>query len=390
MAYTAHLQYHSFLRFEVDWDHLPGDLCHLLGQNVQSLHLIGVSPIKPHLAQQMLAVSLAKYIEGTAAIEGRQIDPGTLKKAIAAEGSQAAAYTQAEEGNYCQACDTIRANAMANLCPPITLDSLGEMNRQVLTGVQTDEGINIGHLRHHMVNVQGYAPPGPQHLPGLMENFLAWLNVDIGLNDSRLGQSLTSSGRGILKALVGHLYFELIHPFGDGNGRVGRLLELDLLARAGVPFPSALALTSYYNAYKSEYFNRIRQVEIDHQDDTAVCDFLRFALRGLREGASTHLDEIHAQTLQALWADYIYEKFRSIEHRKAARRQRKLALALTNEPASLRAVVLLTPEIATAYATLSESTVSQDLKQLEAMGIAVRTKDGWQTNMRLMLAFSPK
>jgi hypothetical protein len=52
----------------------------------------------------------------------------------------------------------------------------------------------------------------------------------------------------LIAAVVAHVYFEWIHPFGDGNGRTGRLIELKLLLEAGVPQPAAHLLSNHYNA----------------------------------------------------------------------------------------------------------------------------------------------
>ncbi|MGE0332696.1 MAG: Fic family protein [Ramlibacter sp.] len=66
-----------------------------------------------------------------------------------------------------------------------------------------------------------YQAPQADAVPGEMANFLAWFNAERGEDP-------------LLKAALAHLWFETIHPFDDGNGRVGRnIVELCLAREAG-------------------------------------------------------------------------------------------------------------------------------------------------------------
>jgi Fic family protein len=47
----------------------------------------------------------------------------------------------------------------------------------------------------------------------------------------------TPMGTAVIHAVLAHLYLEWIHPFGDGNGRTGRLVEFQILAAGGIPGP---------------------------------------------------------------------------------------------------------------------------------------------------------
>ena len=62
---------------------------------------------------------------------------------------------------------------------------------------------------------------------------------------------------GILKATLAHLYIAWIHPYGDGNGRTARLVEFMLLARAGIPFPSAHLMSSHFNLTRNRYYREL-------------------------------------------------------------------------------------------------------------------------------------
>ena len=66
------------------------------------------------------------------------------------------------------------------------------------------------------------------------------------------GHIRNPAGVTIVRAVLAHLYFVWIHPFGDGNGRTARLIEFAILVRAGVPAPCAHLLSNHYNATRAE------------------------------------------------------------------------------------------------------------------------------------------
>lgn len=68
-----------------------------------------------------------------------------------------------------------------------------------------------------------YEAPSSEAVPSMMEEFLAWINGDNGIDP-------------VLKAAIAHLWFVAIHPFDDGNGRLARTITDMLLAKAdGMP-----------------------------------------------------------------------------------------------------------------------------------------------------------
>ena len=65
---------------------------------------------------------------------------------------------------------------------------------------------------------------------------------------------------------------ETIHPFADGNGRVGRLLITFLLCHAGVLHRRLLCLSHYLKLHHAEYYDRLTAVRITHEV-AAFCSF---------------------------------------------------------------------------------------------------------------------
>jgi Fic family protein len=85
----------------------------------------------------------------------------------------------------------------------------------------------------------------------------------------------------LLKAALSHAQFETIHPFLDGNGRLGRLLITLLLCAEGALSEPLLYLSLYFKAHRDDYYSHLQNVR-DHGDWE---DWLRFFLLGVRETA---------------------------------------------------------------------------------------------------------
>lgn len=83
----------------------------------------------------------------------------------------------------------------------------------------------------------------------------------------------------LLKAALSHVQFETIHPFLDGNGRLGRLLITLLLCAEGALSEPLLYLSLYFKTHRDDYYNHLQNVR-DHGDWE---NWLRFFLSGVRE-----------------------------------------------------------------------------------------------------------
>jgi len=101
----------------------------------------------------------------------------------------------------------------------------------------------------------------------------------------------------LLRAGLAHLQFETIHPFLDGNGRVGRLLITLLLCHAGVLREPLLYLSLYLKERRSEYYELLDQVRRDGDWEA----WLLFFLEGVRVTAEGAVET--AQRLSALFRD---------------------------------------------------------------------------------------
>ncbi|OLU45491.1 Fic family protein [Faecalibaculum rodentium] len=84
----------------------------------------------------------------------------------------------------------------------------------------------------------------------------------------------------LIKMALVHFQFESIHPFTDGNGRTGRILNILYLVRAGVLSQPVLYLSRYINRNRSEYYRLLNSM---HSDPDSFKDFILYMLRGIEE-----------------------------------------------------------------------------------------------------------
>jgi Fic family protein len=106
-----------------------------------------------------------------------------------------------------------------------------------------------------------FVPPPPEEVVGLMSGLERFLDDGAHLPP-------------LVKAALAHVQFETIHPFLDGNGRVGRLLITLLLCEASVLTEPLLYLSLYFKAHRQRYYELLQQVRTDGDWETWVDFFL--------------------------------------------------------------------------------------------------------------------
>ena len=157
---------------------------------------------------------------------------------------------------------------------PIGRRLIDEAHRQLLEGVRGG-GIRRGHFRGIQVWIGSggpgiedarFVPPPPDRLPGLMADWERFAN-DPGMHPPLIANALL------------HYQFETIHPYQDGNGRIGRMLiVLHLIAAGVLPLP-LLYLSAYFERRREEYYDQLLAVSRTGEWEP----WLEFFLRGVVE-----------------------------------------------------------------------------------------------------------
>ena len=356
----------------------------LLGEaRSKTEHLAG-SLLKPEVAADMNRLFLAKGAHATTAIEGNtlseaqanQLLQGTLDVPPSQE------YLVREVQNVVDACNGIKDNLLAGGATELEGSLIKGFNSQILDGLDLGDDVIPGVIREHSVTVGSYRAVPAAEAEALLEHLCLWLNG----SDFDSPSSEWEIPWALIKAVTAHLYIAWIHPFGDGNGRTARLVELQVLLAAGMPMPAAHLLSNHYNETRGEYYRQLDRASASGGD---VVPFLRYAIRGFVDGIRAQLAYVKSQQFDDRWEQFIYETFGHT--RSAAReRQRRLVLELSkhDDPVQRMRLPRLSPELTAAYAG-TERMLSRDLNALRSMGLIERVPQGWTPKRHQILAFLP-
>ncbi len=197
----------------------------------------------------------------------------------------------------------------------------------------------------HIGSTKRFIPPPPNLVEGLIADLETYINNADGTDP-------------LLKAFLAHYQFETIHPFLDGNGRIGRLmLSLMIFKDCGLQAPW-LYLSPYFERHKDEYIDCLFHVstKASWQDWIALC--LRATISESRD-ALARIDKL-------------------IEIK---RRYDKLLAGLPRAPGRLQQMVdrlissplTTVPEVARLFG-VTYPTAKSDIEKLVALGILEETK----------------
>jgi Fic family protein len=223
-------------------------------------------------------------------IEGTQASLGDVLEAEARIFDPARPNDVAEVLNYVNALN-YGLERLESL--PLSLRLIREIHERLMRNVR-GQHLTPGEFRtsQNWIGAAGatladavFVPPPPAELPGLLGNLEMYLHRD---DDLPL----------LVKIGIAHAQFETIHPFLDGNGRVGRLLITFLLCRQKVLIKPVLYLSHYFRQHRSEYYRLLQAI----RDEGAWLEWLKFFVAGVAS-VSDEATEI-ARRIVALREDH--------------------------------------------------------------------------------------
>lgn len=164
---------------------------------------------------------------------------------------------------------------------PVSVRLIREIHSELMQGVRGGR-LQPGELRHSQnwigppgctLNTASFVPPPHEEVPQALGDLERFLH-----DDDRLPP--------LVKIALAHVQFETIHPFLDGNGRVGRLLITFLLTECGVLHKPVLYLSHFFRAHRQAYYDHLQAVR-DRGEWEA---WLAFFLRGVIDVAGEAVD----------------------------------------------------------------------------------------------------
>jgi Fic family protein len=163
---------------------------------------------------------------------------------------------------------------------PIVSRVILKAHEALMTAGEGDKA-SPGAYRKQSVRVGNHVPPPAPEVPHLMSNLEKYMNEPSDLPS-------------LIKAGLAHVQFETIHPFLDGNGRIGRLLIVLMLIESGLLETPILYPSYYFKKHHAEYYQRLDDVRLRGDFE----GWIAYYLRGIKESAlDAHL---RAKEIEAL------------------------------------------------------------------------------------------
>lgn len=303
---------------------------------------------------------VAKEAEQSSRIEGTKT---TLEEVyLDAEdlGDEERVNDREEVSNYIIAMNQAVKTMLTPNQPPLSLRLACEAHRSLLAGVR-GHNRNPGRIRTVQNKIGGgnngtladaiFIPPRPEDVvPTLSDLERFWHNRD-------------STMPNLIKVAYAHYQFETIHPFDDGNGRIGRLVVvLQLMSYKMLESP-VLYLSDYLEKNRQAYYDALMEV----RENNNLEHWVKFFLIGVRDTAKKG-----RETLEAIInLRRSYEQ--RIERTPSANRQKQMKLLLK---ALYRKPVVTAQEVETIL-SVTKPTAHKIVNELEAVKI-LKEKTGMQ------------
>jgi Fic family protein len=159
----------------------------------------------------------------------------------------------------------------------LTLKDILQLHSMSMLGLVEKQ--DLGNFRINMeaifnsAGIAIYLPPRPSQVTPLLNKLLTYINS-------------TREPLIPVKAVLSHYTFEKIHPFLDGNGRVGRLFLQAVLQKEGYGMRGMLALEEFLDNHRAEYYRSLEEVERD------TTDYIEFMLEAISVAAQEAKEQV--------------------------------------------------------------------------------------------------
>ncbi|HKY31547.1 MAG TPA: Fic family protein [Candidatus Polarisedimenticolia bacterium] len=232
--------------------------------------------LAPDWQEQLDRLNRVRAVYGTTALEGNPLSEAEVARQMdllsrPGQGGNNVSREQRQIRNAGLAQVWVKTRFKQN-SPPLTLDDILAIHKAITE--QSDERDNVpGRLREHEVHVGSVDAGGihrgapAQRLQELMAGFVEFVN----------SRGLLAI-HPVLRALLSHFFLVTIHPFGDGNGRVSRLVEAGILFQGGYNVHGFYGLSSYFYRHEREY--KISLQACRNSQPFTVTPFVVFGLKG--------------------------------------------------------------------------------------------------------------
>ena len=376
-------QFYDDFAFEylLDEPSLFTDLISIEGYKQAALNLV----LPAEWSNQLDRLNRVRAVHGTTALEGNPFSEAEVDLQIATseqpEMTRQPSKEQLQIRNADRAQEWVRQRFVPGSSPANPGDLL-TMHRMITR--QSDEGHNVpGQLRTYSVNV-GSPDMGGIHYGAPHENLGGLIEEFIGFINSRKFQQ----NHPVVKALLAHFFLVTIHPFGDGNGRVSRLLEAGILFQSEYNVHGFYGLSNYFYRNEAEYKRLLQDCRRGKPFD--VSPFIKFGVKGFVEELTGINNFVKAKLNRLVYRQMITQnnrKRRGPRRRVLSDREYNLLTFLLAETEPIDpfsaspsrqitlSELLESQYVKGAYSKVAPRTLRRELDRLAAAGFIKFTRD---------------
>jgi Fic family protein len=330
--------------------------------------MIGLEGLQPHIRDSLTQEALT-----TSAIEGEKLDPESVRSSVARRlGLDTSEAPVCEGRRNIEGLIDVLQDATLNTNAPLTLERLCSWHGALFpTGFSGMQRIDVGALRSvPMEIVSGpighskvhYAAPPFDGLAEQVDVFLTWFNQ----TQPKFGPQPMD---GLVRAALSHLWFETLHPFDDGNGRIGRaILQLALGQDMGQP-GRIVTLSRQIESCKDRYYSELERAQRSQSMDVTAWVEWMLTQIDLADEFANHTIDSAIQRIRF--------QVRMAAHSLNERQQKTMKKLLDAGPKGFEGG--MTTRKHERIAQTSTPTAARDLIELERLGLLTRYGDGRST-----------
>lgn len=220
--------------------------------------------------------ALIKTIHSSTAIEGNPLNEKEVELVIS--GSSIGYQSKRAEQEIINYLEALKFMEKYSEIKSITEKDVLKLHSIIGNKNALDRG-PFGEYRNYSVRVGKHIAPLDKVVPFKVKELLKWLDKE---------GSQTSP---IISSAILHYQFETIHPFGDGNGRVGRLLSLWELYKRGFDKHHIFAIDEYYLENQQQYYDELEAVQLNQRD---LSKWIEFVAEGINFTLEKTIQRINA------------------------------------------------------------------------------------------------
>ena len=347
--------------------------------------------------EQLTSDAWTQEAMSTSAIEGERLDLLAVRSSVARrlQTTSSVASRAAKSPRHIEGLLDIMDDALTHSDQPLTHDRLCAWQAALFpTGYSGMRKIRVGAYREHaepMQIVSGalgrekvhYEAPASAAVPAEMTRFLRWFN-----NSLEAVEGVANNSESLVQAALAHLWFETVHPFEDGNGRVGRVVVDLVLARDAAKANGAnqasrlVRISQQLLAQRDAYYSELEQAQHGGLDVTRWVVWFVSQIHAACQQASAVIDV--SLNKARFWTAHA-DKDLSVRQRKVVN---VLLDAATETETDGRLGGFLGGMNTQKYASLtstSRATASRELIALAELGLLAATGGGRSTRYHLNL-----